>query len=546
MTYDPPGTPVTLGTLHRTEYGANYVESLMRMTVYDKAHGNHLFHMTGLTGENSVLPIWGSTGELAHARNIGASLFLQTDSQWLLWIDSDMGWEPHALEQLLEVAHPEERPVVGGLCFIEQELARDFRGGLRTKLAPTLYDWAYVEADDHTPAGYRLLPRLDYDKHPSLPDMPGVQQVAATGTGFLLTHRSVFEKISDWCRQSGIPENIWYQRIASPDGDFSGEDISFCMRCREVDVPIHVHTGVSVTHMKPVWWSELDYQGSRRSTVTERFGLRVLEPFEWPRLGVNPDADKDAKRSSPVQPKAVKLASQPTAIIVPVMLRPQNAKPFMDSLRASLRQTGTPAEVNVYAMCDETDVDTRVAWASAGATVLAAQYPTRVGASHRPGRFSEKANRGYGATSEPFLFFVGDDVRFHPGWLDQLQDAAERTGKGIIGTNDLGNTWTIEGNHATHWLARRTYLDEQGGGWDGPGVACHEGYTHWYVDNEVVTAAKQRGQWVPCVESIVEHLHPLWGKGQQDEVYLLGQKHQQEDTRLFMDRYRQSGKPVGL
>lgn len=554
MTYDPAGAKVTLATLHRTEYAASYVESLMRMAVYDRAHGQHLFHMTGMTGENSVLPIWGSTGELAHARNIGASLFLQSEADWLLWVDSDMGWAPDALETLLAAADPEERPMVGGLCFIEQELARDFRGGLRSKLSPTVYDWAYVEADDHTPASYRLLPRLDYQKRNEW-----VQRVAATGTGFLLTHRSVFEKISAWCRQAGIPENIWYQRIQDPSGDLSGEDVSFCMRARQVDVPIHVHTGVHITHQKTVWWSELDYDGSdRRSTVTERFGLRILEPWEWPKLGVNPNAVEDARTGSQVQAKAVELASEPTAIIVPVMRRPQSAKPFMDSLRASLRQSGTPAEVTVYAVCDQTDRETRAAWLEAGAIAILGQWfreetDEEAGTTWdvpRPGRFSEKANEGYvytgQHTNEPWLFFVGDDVRFHAGWLDQAQDAGRRSGKGIIGTNDLGNQFVINGQHATHWLARRTYLDQQGGGWDGPGVACHEGYGHWYVDNEVVTAAKQRDEWVPCLESIVEHLHPVWGKGDQDEVYAQGQSTQQADMRLFMERYRQSGKPAAF
>jgi hypothetical protein len=36
--------------------------------------------------------------------------------------------------------------------------------------------------------------------------------------------------------------------------------------------------------------------------------------------------------------------------------------------------------------------------------------------------------------------------------------------------------------------------------------------------------------------SKVEHLHPLWGKGQMDVVYALGQQHAEQDKALFVER----------
>lgn len=210
------------------------------------------------------------------------------------------------------------------------------------------------------------------------------------------------------------------------------------------------------------------------------------------------------------------------AVLVPVMRRPHNAAPFVRSLQASTDVA------TVYAIADVDDVATIAAWKTAGAVVLATAGDT-------PGTFAQKVNRGYRDTSEPWMFLVGDDVRFHPGWLDRaLAVAGDRFH--VVGTNDLGNARVMAGEHATHMLVRRSYVDEQGASWDGPGVVCHEGYGHWYVDDELVTAAKRLGVWAMALDSVVEHLHPVWGKASDDDVYRLGQSRAVADAALFEGR----------
>src|SRR6185369_2747479 len=107
--------------------------------------GNHLLHNSGLMNNGAFTPVWGRGIELAHARNSAAAAFLSSEADWHLWIDSDMGFEPDSLEKLLDAADPVTAPIIGALCFIEQEYSHDFRGGLRSSLAPTLYDWSWVE-----------------------------------------------------------------------------------------------------------------------------------------------------------------------------------------------------------------------------------------------------------------------------------------------------------------------------------------------------------------------------------------------------------------
>jgi hypothetical protein len=179
----------------------------------------------------------------------------------------------------------------------------------------------------------------------------------------------------------------------------------------------------------------------------------------------------------------------------------------------------------VYAVANTDDVETVEAWAAAGAHVITDDVTT----------FAEKVNLGYRKTGEPWLFLVGDDVRFHPGWLDRAQRSAGDK-YSVVGTNDLHNPRVMSGEHATHLLVRREYVDRMGASWDGPGVVGHEGYRHWYVDDELVTAAKQRGVWTMAPDAVVEHKHPLWGGAEMDEVYELGQSHADADRKVFEAR----------
>lgn len=520
------GERVCIATPHLNEAGWNYVESMWRMAAYDKAHGDHLLHNSGLMNNGSFCPVWGRAMELSHARNTATAAFLSSESDWLLWIDSDIGFPEDALEKLLSVADPETAPIVGALCFIEGDYTHDRMGGLRSSIGPTLYDWSWVEPHSGMPGAYKMTMRTEW-----APDQ--VTRVGATGTGMLLTHRSVYERISAWLQEQGAPPHIWFERIPGPDGELCGEDVSFCLRAHQVDLPVLVHTGVITSHQKAVWYSAADYK--LKPFTPPPSNIRPLPPDQWPKLMINREAAAQAARTSPIREKQVPEATERVAIIVPVAKR-DNAEVFLKSLDDTFTKAQREA-VMVYVMTDAEDFDTQEAWMRWD---LVAPIPLRVDANHylrTMGSFAEKVNRGYEISTEPWLFIVGDDVRFHPGWLDQAMEVARTTGAHVIGTNDLGNPVVMAGDHATHLFIRREYVDLVGASWDGPGVVCHEGYRHWFVDNEIVLAAKQVQAWAPCLLSHVEHLHPLWGKGEQDEIYRVGQDAAETDRELWLTRF---------
>lgn len=461
-------TSVTVAYVHSNDVAHSWHQSLLDLIGYDLSH-----HGRVLAG--GWLGMRCGTDGLPAARNMAVAKFLsEKDSEWLFWIDTDMGFNPDTVDRLLAVADPVQRPVVGALCFAQRERELDGMNGFRCMPAPTLYDW--VTMGDK--AGF--MGRAHYP-------INEIVRCAGTGSACILIHRSVFEKIQD----ANGP--VWYERVLNKGmNQLVSEDLSFCMRAAALDIPVHVDTGARTTHLKQFWLAEEDF-----------WRAKMMPP-----------------------------ATEPTAVIVPVMKRPQNAAPFMASLRAS---TGL---ATVYAVADPDDTETIAAWRSAGAEVLKGDDEW-VGSADQPiaSTFAEKVNLGYRQTSEPWLFLVGDDVRFHAGWLDHAQAVAEgRPFTDVVGTNDLANDRVMRGQHATHMLIRRSYVDEHGASWDGPKVVCHEGYRHWFVDNELVAVAQQRQVWAMAIGSVVEHLHPLFGTAPDDEVYALGQSHQKQDYALWRQR----------
>lgn len=195
----------------------------------------------------------------------------------------------------------------------------------------------------------------------------------------------------------------------------------------------------------------------------------------------------------------------------------------MDSLRHT-------ANVPVLAIANPDDRATVRAWGEAGAHV----WPCWA----EPGTFAQKANTALPYVNTEWFLLVGDDVRFHSGWAERALEVADDD-VAVIGTNDLGTPAVQAGYHATHMLIRTSYARERGASWDGPGVVAHEGYWHWFVDNELVAVARQRGVWAHAAQAVIEHLHPYFGRADTDEVYALGESRRFEDAAHWEERVRQ-------
>lgn len=210
------------------------------------------------------------------------------------------------------------------------------------------------------------------------------------------------------------------------------------------------------------------------------------------------------------------------AVIVPVIERPQAAEPFMESWRAT-----TTGHSRVYAFLHPRDVDTYHAWKIA---LRACSGLPMIGCGGTT--YAAKVNYAYHLTRQPWLLLVGDDVRFHEGWEEAALEAMGHGG--VISTND-GHRDDLH-LLAVHPIFQRTYLDTLGATVDGPGTLAHEGYHHAYVDQEWSYVARKRGMLHYAPDCLIEHLHPLWGKGEVDHIYELGNAHNEEDRELCVSR----------
>lgn len=135
-----------------------------------------------------------------------------------------------------------------------------------------------------------------------------------------------------------------------------------------------------------------------------------------------------------------------------------------------------------------------------------------------------------------YLFTAADDLNFHPGWdvnaLAHMTDQVK-----VVGTNDLGNIHVLNGYHATHYLVAEEYLWSPGGVIDGdPGHVLFEGYDHNYTDTEFIGTAKARAVFCPGLDSVVEHIHPAFGKTPLDATYEKGNLHLRDDEVLYESR----------
>jgi hypothetical protein len=209
-----------------------------------------------------------------------------------------------------------------------------------------------------------------------------------------------------------------------------------------------------------------------------------------------------------------------TVVLVPMLGRAHMVAPLLESLRAT-------CTARALFVCTPGDRDVLRTLAAMGAEHITVTY--------RPaGDYARKINAGYDATNEPLLFLGACDLKFHPGWLDAAR-AALTPGIGVVGTNDLGSPRVMAGEHSTHSLVTRSYVDKWGT-IDEPGKVLHEGYAHEYVDDELVGTAKHRGAWAFAPDARVEHLHPNWGKGTMDPLYLQQQRRMRVSRQLYRTR----------
>lgn len=207
------------------------------------------------------------------------------------------------------------------------------------------------------------------------------------------------------------------------------------------------------------------------------------------------------------------------AVLIPTLGRAHNIKRVIDDLEP----TAPRNLIDPIFIVEEHDTPTRQAIEAIQRTYII---------NKRSPSYSGAINTAVEETTHEHLFVASDDLHFHNDWHVPLLEFAANFG--LVGTNDLHNHDVLSGTHATHYLVTREYAEQ--GTIDNSAPLLHEGYTHNYCDTEAVATAKFRGQFRPCLDSIVEHLHWVWGLANIDDTYNKGSLYMQQDQALFTNR----------
>lgn len=244
---------VLLGWCHPESISGRFTNSLAALLDYDFNGARRIVGTAALQ----------SGPRVAEARSQIVDHFGQHPAKpdWLLMLDADMVFPPDLLDQMFEHADPDTVPFLGALCFAGVHGARIF---------PTLYR-AYNEEDGHV----AVEPVEEYQRD-------ALVRVGATGAACVLMHRRVFaamrrpgpkagEKFDPTVHGFGTLPNgkenayPWYcEGWVTNKGIAVGEDIALCRRAMQLGIPMHVHTGIKVGHVKSWTISEDDFDTYRR------------------------------------------------------------------------------------------------------------------------------------------------------------------------------------------------------------------------------------------------------------------------------------------
>ena len=217
---------VAIGIIYGS-FEPEFVFSLLALKSWDDKNKKVLDHPGWLIAQAGT--------NLPQQRNTVVRAFLDTDAEWLLFIDTDQRFAFNLVDQMLDSADPVERPILSALIMAEKFQPHH-------RIVPACI--GFETLDPPTPREYLTIPA---DRH---------WQVGAIGSGCVLIHRTVFEGIH-WANQTDAQPWFKYVQWDWTDSDtgelvhdIMGEDYVFSLRAQACGFPCYVDTTIEVGHIK--------------------------------------------------------------------------------------------------------------------------------------------------------------------------------------------------------------------------------------------------------------------------------------------------------
>lgn len=224
---DPLGeTSLAVGYCTPGHVDAEFLRSMLDFAHFDAENYGH-YIKRGMFIHNETGP------RLASARNAIVRMMVEdSDCEYLLMVDTDMGFRGPDVYRLLDVMRTERAKgvkvgMVGGLCF---------GGGHSTAMFPTIYGYKdEADAKEHTLTRFPFYP------------VDELLEVHGTGAAFTLMHRDMLEDLA-----AHFPEPFpWYaETVKAGTAAEYGEDIVLCIRAVALGWKLLVDTSVKIDHYK--------------------------------------------------------------------------------------------------------------------------------------------------------------------------------------------------------------------------------------------------------------------------------------------------------
>lgn len=166
--------------------------------------------MSFCNARNSLGDVYSVKGypDIATARNLISTGILKSNSEYSLWCDSDIVFKSEHIDILLEtMSYVEDLGIVSGIC--------------RSRRKPH----------------HRCIFKYDEDNNAFIESefkKESIFKIDACGAGFMLVKNKIFRDLG----------KNWWTRI-----DKFSEDLSFCIRAREIGYLIYAHPDVVCGHV---------------------------------------------------------------------------------------------------------------------------------------------------------------------------------------------------------------------------------------------------------------------------------------------------------
>jgi hypothetical protein len=223
----------------------SYTKSLVDLTA--------LFYSNGMQIETAFLF---NESLIQRARNYQAQQFLDSNCEHMMFIDGDVSFNPHDVLTLLatQVSDPEKYPVIGGvypkktICWekVLSAVEQGFGKNNPDELSRFVGDYVFNPKTDNGQFSLNL-----------------PVEVAELGTGFMMIHRSVFEKFNeayphkryrpDHVRSPGFDGSreitAFFDCIIAPDSKrYLSEDYNFCYDLQKIGLKTWILPWIKLTH----------------------------------------------------------------------------------------------------------------------------------------------------------------------------------------------------------------------------------------------------------------------------------------------------------